>query len=188
MLKVSRSRIGLDRGDQLICDLGVQSHHVLELGNLEQLLHHGVLGGSLLGLHELDSHLNGVADWLRRGLCRRDILSLRLLELGVGLLKLGHLSQMLIRVGVVEIFVAFADGKKYLAALVAQLPALHPEPVVVVHVGLCSLRLQGRLVVDEEVGPVLGVGLSLFHPDRPHFAVFPKDMLDLLLARELRID
>lgn len=86
------------------------------------------------------------------------------------------------------VFVSFADRELNFATFVAQLGALNAESILIKNILLGSLSFLRGLVVYEEVRPVLGVLLGLFHPDCAHFAILAEDLLDHGLGRQLRVD
>lgn len=98
---------------------------------------------------------------------------MRLLKDGVLLLELSVLLKVHVRVR--EVLVALTNRQQNLAALITQLSAFGTQTIIVVDVHFCSLSLLRSRVVDEEVRPILGVGLGLLHPNSAHFAVFAED-------------
>jgi hypothetical protein len=99
----------------------------------------------------------------------------RLLELIV--------SQVLVSVWIVEVFVALPYREQYLTAFITKLCAFKPQAVIIIDIHLCPLCLLGRLIVNKEVGSVLSIEFGLFHPNRAHFPILTEDLLNQCLRR-----
>jgi len=89
-----------------------------------------------------------------------------------------------VRVGVVKIFVvALADCKQNLAGLVAQFLTVQSQPVIVKHVKFSFLRFLWCAIINKEVRAVLGIGLSLLHPNGSYPSILSENLLNVLLTR-----
>lgn len=94
---------------------------------------------------------------------------------------------MLVCIRIVEIFIPFTDRQQNLTRFVTKLLAFHSKAVVVINVHFGSLGFLRCLIVNEEVGSILSVGLGLLHPDGAHLAVVAEDLLDECLRWQLRV-
>ena len=86
---------------------------------------------------------------------------------------------------VAKVFVSLLNGEEDLATFIAQLHPLDPKAVLIIHLPLGSLSMFHLEVVNEGMRPILGVGLSLFHPDCSHASILGKDLLEGALVRQL---